>query len=106
MAKVNILREILDWSSDRPNWQRDALRRLVLHGDLQKSDIEELAVLCKERHGLSSKVEPQPLAKQHLPVSDAAVTPVSLTSLTHHSGVNALAHDQTVASRLPLMNSS
>ena len=102
MAKVNVLKEILDWSTDRPNWQRDALRRLVVQGELQKSDIEELAALCKERHGLADKVESEPLAKQHLREPEAAATPVALTSLTHHSGVNALAQDQMIAFGAPL----
>jgi hypothetical protein len=31
---MNVLQEILEWSQGRPMWQRDALRRLVLNGEL------------------------------------------------------------------------
>ena len=38
-TNVMVLQEILEWSSDRPPWQRDALRRLVLNGELSDEDI-------------------------------------------------------------------
>ena len=46
-----VLKQILDWSKDRPLWQRDALRRLVLNGTLSDDDIRHLADL-KEIKGL------------------------------------------------------
>ena len=52
---VNVLKEILKWSMDRPLWQRDALRRLVTKGALDTNDLSELSQLCKSRHGLDSK---------------------------------------------------
>ncbi len=36
---MTVLQELLEWSQDRPTWQRDALRRLVLHGELSDDDI-------------------------------------------------------------------
>ena len=96
MAKVNVLNEILKWSLDRPPWQRDALRRLVTKGELDETDIGELSNLCKSRHGLGDRAKPVPLDANHLPQSDSRKKPVSLESLTHHAGVNALAQDQTV----------
>lgn len=94
---MNVLKEIFDWSSDRPAWQRDALRRLVSHGELKETDIAELAQLCKASHGLAGKAKGEPLAAVHLPPGDDNYAPVTLVSLTHHSGVNALAADQTIA---------
>jgi hypothetical protein len=96
MAGVNVLKELLEWSTDRPLWQRDALRRLVTKGDLGDTDIVGLAELCKASHGLAEAGEGQALAAVHLPSPGATASPVSLTSLTHHSGVNALAADQTI----------
>ena len=52
MATIDVLNEILQWSLDRPAWQRDALRRLITEGDFDESDIRELSNLCKSRHGL------------------------------------------------------
>ena len=96
MARVNVLKEILKWSSGRPFWQRDALRRLVTTGKLDETDIQELSNLCKSMHGLGDRVRPLPLDENHLPQPDATKKPVSLESLTHHGGVNALAQDQTI----------
>ena len=96
MATVNVLKEILNWSADRPPWQRDALRRLVVQGELQEPDITQLAELCKASHGLANKAKAEPLDTRRLPQPGVATKPVALTSLTHHSGVNALAADQTI----------
>ena len=96
MARVNVLKEILEWSSGRPFWQRDALRRLVTTGKLDETDIQELSNLCKSTHGLGDRAKPLPLDENHLPQPDATNKPVSLESLTHHGGVNALAQDQTI----------
>jgi hypothetical protein len=95
----NILDEILAWSTERPAWQRDALRRLFTVGTLTPSDLDELATLCKAGHGLAPPRAPDMLAKSHLaiPGGGADTEPVTLASVTHHRGVNALAAEQTVA---------
>ena len=93
---MNVLQEILEWSQDRPMWQRDALRRLVLHGELSDEDISSLTEICKSAHGLAEQQETDPLAKEHMPDRTAGAVPVSLVSIFHHRGVNALAEDQTL----------
>ena len=94
--RINVLSEILTWSLSRPHWQRDALRRLVTKGELDQLEINELANFCKSRHGLFDRTNPVPLNASHLPQPDTGKKPVSLKSLTHHIGVNALAQDQTI----------
>ena len=94
--RINVLSEILTWSLGRPHWQRDALRRLITKGELDQLEINELANFCKSRHGLVDRTNPVPLNASHLPQPDAGKKPVSLKSLTHHIGVNALAQDQTI----------
>jgi len=93
---VNVLQEILTWSADRPTWQREALRRLVVNGELSDDDISALTEICKGDHGLASKAEVKPLAKEHVPGGEAKAAAVSLVSIFHHKGVNALAEDQTL----------
>src|SRR5215472_563017 len=93
---VNVLQEILTWSSDRPKWQRDALRRLVTNGELSDDDISALTEICKGDHGLAEKAEVKPLAKEHVRGGEANAAAVSLVSIFHHKGVNALAEDQTL----------
>jgi energy-coupling factor transporter ATP-binding protein EcfA2 len=94
---MNVLLEIFEWSQSRPIWQRDALRRLVQGSDLSEEDINSLTEICKSVHGLADQQETIPLAKEHIPDVTARVNPVSLVSIFHHRGVNALAEDQTLS---------
>jgi energy-coupling factor transporter ATP-binding protein EcfA2 len=93
---MNVLKEILEWSQDRPKWQRDALRRLMLSGELSNEDVVSLTEICKSAYGLAEQQEPDPLAKEHMPDRMAGAAPVSLVSIYHHRGVNALAENQTL----------
>ncbi len=92
---MTVLQEILAWSQERPTWQREALRRLVICEELSDEDINTLAEICKSGHGLAEQRDVRPLAKEHVP-DQAAGAPVSLVSIFHHRGVNALAEDQTL----------
>lgn len=91
-----VLRELLEWSQYRPAWQRDALRRLFTKDTLTSNDIDELVAIAKAQHGLDEPRPLQPLTDAHLPLASATTKPVSLVSITHHDGVNALAANQTV----------
>ena len=93
---MSVLKEICEWSEDRPAWQRDALRRLVLKGDLAEDDISVLTEICKAAHGLADQQQTVPLTDQHVPDKRYASFPVSIESVFHHRGVNALADDQTL----------
>ena len=93
---VNVLQEILAWSADRPTWQRDALRRLVATGELLDDDIRALTEICKGDHGLVERPEAKLLATEHVPAAGGTAAAVSLASIFHHQGVNALAEDQTL----------
>ena len=91
-----VFKEILEWSQDRPDWQRDALRRLVLSGDLGDDDIQELCEICKSSHGLAEQQDAVPLAMEHIPDKGSGSAQVKLVSIFHHRGVNALAENQTL----------
>ena len=92
-----VLREILDWSPRLPAWQRDALRRLVVGGELCDEDLRSLAAICKAEQGLAEPQAVVPLAPEHVPDEAEAGNSVSLHSIFHHRGVNALAEDQSLA---------
>jgi len=70
---VTVLQEILAWSQDRPAWQRDALRRLVLNDELSDDDIRALTEISKSVHGLAEQQDIAPLTKDHVPDKTAAV---------------------------------
>lgn len=96
---MTVLRDILDWSTSRPDWQRDALRRLVSASILTDKDIGELVQMVQCSRGL--KVEgdapnPNPLAEAHIAIPAAGGEGVVLTALRDFTNVNALATKQTL----------
>ena len=91
---MTVLQTLLNWSRERPSWQRDALRRLVQHGDLSDADIRAATEICKHEHGLASEQAVTVLAQEHIPESGERSAPVCLVSIFHHRGVNALAEGQ------------
>ena len=94
---TDVLKEILQWSKLQPPWMQDALRRLFTAGPLTASDFDELAEVCKTKHGLSS-TSVSPLSAAHVPVAGGGpLNDVSVVNITHHNGVNALAPGQTVS---------
>lgn len=93
---MTVLEDILEWSQDRPVWQRDALRRLVQNGALSDNDLCELTEICKGTHGLTEEQQIEQLSKEHVPDTGTGTAPVALVSIFHHQGVNALAPDQTL----------
>ena len=93
---MTVLQEILEWSQDRPAWQRDALRRLIVNDELSANDIRTLSEICKAAHGLADQQEVTSLTRDHVPDKNGAARPVSLLSIFHHRGVNALAESQSL----------
>jgi energy-coupling factor transporter ATP-binding protein EcfA2 len=97
-APLTILESILLWSANRPDWQRDALRRIVQKGKLDETDITELTALCLGEHGLAQLGGPVavPLEKKHLPANPAVSSSVTLSGIRGISGVNHLAPGQNL----------
>lgn len=93
---MDVLTEVLQWSADRPAWQRDALRRLVQAKALTEVDLAELVQLCKSPHGLAQGGPGLFLSADHLPERDGHGEAVQLVSIFHDRGVNALAKEQTL----------
>lgn len=94
------LSDLVLWSRDAPQWQRDALRRLYSQSKLTPADLDELFILCRQPHNLLAAGEvslvPQPLDVSHIPSQLNTVGPVALKSIGHAHDVNALADDQTL----------
>jgi AAA domain len=88
--------DILEWSQERPLWQREGLRRIFTSKELSSKDFTELADLCKAGRGLSEPLASEPLGAEHLSLNSGASSAVTLVSITHHRGVNALAPEQTI----------
>ena len=96
---------ILAWSNGTaprgatpwPAWQRDALRRIVLNGQLSPADLDELALICKAAHGLKPTAGEVPtaipLSADHIASGPDAASSVSLVKLAAMKNVNRLVGD-------------
>jgi energy-coupling factor transporter ATP-binding protein EcfA2 len=82
---------ILEWSIDRPRWQRDALRRLVMRGPLAATDIDELTAICCDEVAQAASLE-----QQHLKPANLSGHPISILRVVEPKGINALPADQTL----------
>lgn len=97
---MSVLKQILDWSVNRPSWQRDALRRLVQNGQLADADFEELGLMLQSAKGItvaSSTPVAQPLDASHLAISSTGDPTVVLESLRDLVNVNALSEQQSLS---------
>ena len=83
--EAQALADILQWSKNRPKWQRDALGRLCEKNELDETDLEELTALCK-KGGKGAIL----LASEHVPDPKAATIEVGLRALHSVENVNAL----------------
>jgi energy-coupling factor transporter ATP-binding protein EcfA2 len=98
--KASALHEILQWSTTRPEWQRDALRRIIEKGTLDVTDILELERISRGKIQIAA-IKPihmaaQPLTVAHLPSSPGASESVSLISMGDLHYVNRLPSGATL----------
>ena len=97
---ASTLKKIIDWSKTLPEWQSDAIRRLLTQDELSPSDKAELLAMLKDKHGLGdpAKPIPKPRTLQHGEVSGApaAATSIVLKSIDAISNVNALPDDSSI----------
>ena len=99
LAQTTVLHEILKWSTSRPNWQRDALRRILEKGTILEEDLLELERICRANHQIDTGVNPivfVPLTQSHLPAAPGVTESVSLVSIGELKNVNRLSSDQTI----------
>ena len=101
----SVFETILGWSVSKPDWQRDALRRIVSQGTPTDVDISELVALCKKGQGDQSiTVKPSILKTEHLPVDPEAGESIALIAISDVKGVNQLAPNTTLKFQPNSMN--
>lgn len=98
--QTSALNEVLNWSAGRPDWQRDALRRILEKGNLVEIDLAELERICRAKHQVdtshSSAIPCDHLAQTHLPTAPGVAESVSLISVGDFKNVNRLPPGQTI----------
>jgi hypothetical protein len=55
LSEKTAFAELIAWAKDRPKWQQDALRRLVLNDVLTEEDIDDLTGICLDPKAASPK---------------------------------------------------
>lgn len=88
---------IIDWSPSRPDWQQDALRRIVAKGKLYDDDIADLVQLCLKGQGKSDvELEAVPLTGHERLTRTTAGGTITLRSISNVANANRLAPNQTL----------
>jgi hypothetical protein len=87
---------LLVWSEDRPEWQRDALRRIAVSGQIVELDRDAVHARLRHAHGITveSDIACTPLGADHLPPETDATDPTLLCAIGPVSNVDRLASDQ------------
>ena len=88
-TQVKAQQDIVAWSADRPDWQRDALRQLINGVDVDKIDLDRLEALC-----VGERNDFQFLEEIDIPPQGTAGQAVTISQLRSVRGVNALAAGQ------------
>lgn len=88
-SEAEALAEIVNWSSTKLNWMRDALRKLYMEGKLVDSTIHELYRLCKDGSPTLT-----PFTSDDIRDPTASTAPVALTGIKNVKNINALADNQ------------
>ncbi|HBM14771.1 MAG TPA: hypothetical protein DD381_00245 [Lentisphaeria bacterium] len=92
---MSIYQEILDWSQERPDFIKDALRRIISNSTINQNDIDELVQLLKKENGDTAiTLNALPMNNSHIPsVSNSSANYPRLISLGQPINICAL-HNQ------------
>ncbi len=93
---MSILQEILNWTKGLPEWQSDAVARLLAKQTLAMEDQNDLLALLKAAHGIPDPKDrkPKPLTAEQIPAPVQVTTHVELRAIKNMRHVNAIAENQ------------
>ena len=93
---MSLLQEILNWSQNLPDWQSDAVARLLAKQTLTIEDQEDLYSLLKLAHGIPDAKgrKPKRLTADQIPAQVKSSTHVELLAIKNMRFVNAIAENQ------------
>ncbi|MFA6356177.1 MAG: AAA family ATPase [Candidatus Omnitrophota bacterium] len=95
---INAFEEILKWSQGLPDWQSDALRRIIQQQEVSSKDIKEISTFLKAQHGLirteELTVKPKRLSEKDIPLQSAGGIRIILKGMRNLKNVNAIAPGQ------------
>ena len=90
---------VVDWASNQPDWQQDALRRIASSMNYSDTDISAILVNLKKAKGIESKesVSLTPLKRKHLQLIGRDAPLAYLCSIDNVKNANQLASNQTLS---------
>lgn len=93
---MSLLQEILNWSQNLPDWQSDAVARLLAKQTLTIEDQEDLYSLLKLANGIPDAKgrKPKRLTADQIPAQVKSSTHVELLAIKNMRFVNAIAENQ------------
>lgn len=93
---MSILQEILEWTHGLPEWQSDAVARLLSKQTLRAEDQDDLYALLKTAHGIPDPQgrAPNPLTADQIPAQIKQATHIELRAMKSLQHVNAIAENQ------------
>ena len=94
---MTILQEILKWTQGLPQWQSDAVARLLAKQKLTADDGEDLFALLKVEHGIpdTKNRKPRPLTADQIPAPVKVTAHLELRAMKNLRHVNAIADKPT-----------
>lgn len=80
---VSAIESIVKWAMDSlPNWQSDAVRRILTQDEITQSDEYEIINMIKKIHGLvDMAVEPRPIKRGEISGDNDAPVKVTLKAM-------------------------
>jgi energy-coupling factor transporter ATP-binding protein EcfA2 len=93
---VSILQEIFEWSKELPDWQSDAIARILAKHNLDDDDVKDFYAMLKSSHGIvdpDGRI-PQPLMSEKIPALAKNNSHLQLLAIKNLRNVNAIAENQ------------
>ena len=93
---MGTLREVYEWSKGLPDWQSDAIRRLLEKEELTDKDLDDLLALLKTSKGIpdSQGRTARPLTSDRIPATPTEGSRTILKAIKDVMNVNAIAPGQ------------
>ena len=94
---MSAIEDIIKWAKDLPDWQADAVRRLLEQGELTNDDRDELYQMVKVAAGIQAEcIKPVPPKIGAFSGTGATRQPITLQRISEIRHVNAVENDSTI----------
>ena len=97
---MSAIDQVIEWAKSIPDWQADAVRRILTQEVLTDQDKAELLAILKEQHGLGNSQQPapkpNPIIKGQVSGAPQSKVNIVLKSLKNIKRVNAIPDDSYI----------